>query len=288
MVLGDYFKQIEQFQKGLSRQMAPMNQVLAGIKSFEDQLKASVRIPDLKPYRFSLPPEFSEVQNRIGKITEQVTRAIEPFNQALKDLPPRTKEALLRLAEFGWFIDPEMPLSQAFGLDRAVSQGDLDAAERELVEYYEVNLDTIRTRLSKRCPSRAHLFEAAFKAHLNEDFVLSIPVFLAQADGICKERIDFCFFRTRHGRPATAEYVDGIPAESYTAAALSPLTQKFELHTESKPETDAPGEFKRHAIMHGNSTDYGTKVNSLKAISLLSYVESVLDAKAEERAQPET
>lgn len=287
MELGNYFKQIEDFKNSLNRQLAPMDKVLEGIKSTEDQLKASMRMPNLPIYRFSLPPEFLEAQKRISSMTEHVTRALEPATKAFRDLPPRTRKALLNLAEFGWFIDPEMPLSQAFGLDRAIDQGDLENAKNELVEYYESNLNTIQSRLVKRCPERAHIFEAAFNAHRREEFVLSIPVFLAQADGICKERIDLCFFITSDKRPATAKYVKGIPPESYTAAALSPLTEKFELHGNSDPKSDAPGEFKRHAIMHGNSTDYGTKVNSLKAISLLSYVESVLDPKADEATSAE-
>ena len=286
MELGNYFKQIEKFQNSLNRQLAPMNKVLEGIKSTEDRLKASVQIPKLPTYRFSLPPEVLEAQKRISSITEHVTRALEPANKALRELPPRTRKALLNLAKFGWFIDPEMPLSQAFGLERAINQGDLENAKNERVEYYKSNLSAIQSRLVKRCPERAHIFEAAFNAHCREEFILSIPVFLAQADGICKERIDLCFFRTCDKRPATAKYVDSIPPESYTAAALSPLTEKFELHGNSDPQTDAPGEFKRHAIMHGNSTDYGTKVNSLKAISLLSYVESVLDPKVDEAASP--
>lgn len=286
MRLGGYFKHIEQVQKNLERQLAPMSQFLAGIKSAEDQLKASMRMPNIRTPSFSLQPEFLEAQKRIGNIMEQLNRSLEPIRKTFKELPLRTRTALLNLARFGWFIDPEMPLSQAFGLDRAIDQGNLENAQSELVEYYESNLSAIQTRLADRCPERSQIFEAAFNAHRREEFVLSIPVFLAQADGICKERIDFCFFSTSHGRPATAAFVDGIPPESYTAAALSPLTEKFELHGNSDPRSDAPGEFKRHAIMHGNSTDYGTKVNSLKAISLLSYVESVLDPKAVDDAQP--
>lgn len=287
MALKDYFKQIEEFQNGLNSQIAPISQALAGIRSAEDGLKTSIRIPDLQGFRFSLPKESLKAIERFSNMTERVALAFEPLTKGLEGLPPRTKKALLRLAEFGWFVDPEMPVAQTFALDRSLAEGNLANAENELVKYYEQNLDKIQARLLKRCPKRAHIFESAFNAHEREEFVLSIPVFLAQIDGICKERINFCFFRTSNGRPATAKYVDGIPAESYTAAVLSPLAQKIELHAHSDPLTDEPGKFMRHAIMHGNSTDYGTKENSLKAVSLLSYVESMLHLNTAKEKQQE-
>jgi len=42
----------------------------------------------------------------------------------------------------------------------------------------------------------------------------------------------------------------------------------------------------RHAVLHGESVDYGTEINSLKAISLLQYVSGVLarDATAADAA----
>lgn len=36
-------------------------------------------------------------------------------------------------------------------------------------------------------------------------------------------------------------------------------------------------ELNRHMVMHGDSVDYGTKKNSLKAISLLYYVAKALE-----------
>ncbi len=30
--------------------------------------------------------------------------------------------------------------------------------------------------------------------------------------------------------------------------------------------------FTRHSVLHGETSDYGTKINSLKAISLLTYI----------------
>ena len=40
----------------------------------------------------------------------------------------------------------------------------------------------------------------------------------------------------------------------------------------------------RHEVLHGESVDYGTEINSLKAISLLYYIASVLGERGHNEA----
>ena len=40
----------------------------------------------------------------------------------------------------------------------------------------------------------------------------------------------------------------------------------------------------RHEVLHGESVDYGTEINSLKAMSLLYYIASVLGERGDSEA----
>ena len=57
---------------------------------------------------------------------------------------------------------------------------------------------------------------------------------------------------------------------------LSPLTETLPINaSEYERQEDFEG-LNRHIIMHGESLDYGTEVNGLKAISLINYISQVL------------
>jgi hypothetical protein len=61
------------------------------------------------------------------------------------------------------------------------------------------------------------------------------------------------------------------------AAILSPLAETLPINAS---ENERPRNFNglnRHMVLHGESLDYGSKVNSLKAISLVNYVSCLTD-----------
>ncbi len=120
------------------------------------------------------------------------------------------------------------------------------------------------------------MIESAFNAHRREKYELSIPVFLAQTDGICKETMDQYLFIKQNSKPCTAIYVKRTISGAFMKAILSPLsrTLPIEMSTHERPENF--NELNRHMVLHGESLDYGTKINSLKVISLINYVVSVL------------
>jgi len=78
-------------------------------------------------------------------------------------------------------------------------------------------------------------------------------------------------------KPQTAIYVDQITNDTFMAAILSPLAEILPINAS---ENERPRNFNglnRHMVLHGESLDYGSKVNSLKAISLINYVIFVTD-----------
>jgi hypothetical protein len=59
-------------------------------------------------------PEISRLANSEHELAEAMSRliapAVEEWKRWAKELPPRLQEALLKLGEHGWYLDPEMPL----------------------------------------------------------------------------------------------------------------------------------------------------------------------------------
>ena len=135
----------------------------------------------------------------------------------------------------------------------------------------------ILKELCAKFPSRARIFTLAWQAHQRAEYELSVPICLAQADGICRDLTSYQLFRKRQGLPQIASYVASLPADRFTTALLEPLTVVLPISASADQRSRDSKELNRHSVLHGESVDYGTEINSLKSISLLQYVSSVLE-----------
>ncbi len=128
-------------------------------------------------------------------------------------------------------------------------------------------------RLCKRHPNRSDAIEQALKAHEAGLFYASMPVVFAQIDGLSYELTGYKFFDNdrRTYEPEIAKWVAAnAGTSSLDVAFLSVLLDKgaFQKHRNNPNRIS----FTRHSILHGETTDYGTEVNSLKAFSLLLFL----------------
>jgi hypothetical protein len=198
------------------------------------------------------------------------------FRQLAEDfqrLPERTRVALINLAMRGWFLDPTH--HQFFELARALGDGATDAVELSLINYYTARLGEIEEDVATRFPDRERPIRSAFAAHRRGEYELSVPVLLAQGDGICKERFGNNYFLKENRRPATAAFVDEIAVGSILAAILSPLATALPLSASQRERDESFEGLNRHSVLHGERSDYGTEANSLRAVSFLQYFASV-------------
>jgi hypothetical protein len=89
-------------------------------------------------------------------------------------------------------------------------------------------------------------------------------------------------------KPASSAYVSAIVGDEMSAAMLSVLSNVLPINATERERAnflDARGltdwrELNRHTVLHGESLDYGTRINSLKAISLINYFVGVLSKPA--------
>ena len=100
----------------------------------------------------------------------------------------RTCEDIAALAENGWFISNwETPLSLLHATARDFRQNRTDRGDALMTRHFRDILPTIERQASEQFLARAVILKKAFAAHRAGDFELSIPVILAQADGMGHE-----------------------------------------------------------------------------------------------------
>ena len=243
-------------------------------KAFEPLQKTlGNAIPKHILFDTSLSKEKKQIEDSIGL----------PFKKILERLPKTIREALLVLGQHGWYMDMELPCPEFSNLIRISRTEHIEVIEELLCTHIERRIDTIEASLVQDFPKRETILRAAFNAHRKEEYILSIPVLLAQTDGICTDLIGKNLFRKGQRKDGIEFYLERFVIDAWTEALLSPFEERLPVWASEKERSENFTELNRHMVLHGESLDYGTKTNSLKAISLINYVAQMLSrSKTEE------
>lgn len=237
--------------------------------------------------------EGEALQKKFMHVACQVEPVLRSLIDGFKFLPEALQQVVTSLAQENWFISPDMSLTEPSEAAALFLQGEREKGNQRLARYFQNNVNEIERTLIEALPRRAFLIGSAFAAHRRGEYALAIPVFLAQTDGICFDLANGHLFQAERSkrtgmpaRPETAAFVDEVESDVFWAALLSPLGRKIPINFTAKERGEGFSGLNRHLVMHGESLDYGTEINSLKCISLLSYAVWVLN-KSQART-PET
>lgn len=185
-------------------------------------------------------------------------------------------DAIARLAKHGWWVDSQFqPLLVDFLVGRLPDE--LDQLDLVMEEHFESRRIEIEQRLLDEYPERAGVLKESFEAHDNGHFSLAILGFLSSADGIWRDRCRRHLFSNGGAISAFRDLEQDINDDLLTAF-LSGLIDKIPLIYNEQQRSDAASfnDLNRHQVMHGESADYGTRINSFKAMSLLQFVDFIV------------
>ena len=169
------------------------------------------------------------------------------------------------LAKHGWYICGSSAMFDSLRLADQINAGELDSAEDFLIEFYESEMESIIRRCSREHPERTNILKEAEQAHQKEMFYASTLLFLANADGILKGNL----FILKKGKDDLKTYLKSNGHTSEFSQLIIDVSTIDKFVAANKFDKSF---LNRHMVMHGHDSQYGTKKNSLKALSLLAYV----------------
>ena len=198
--------------------------------------------------------------------------SIDIWRDIFEKLPDQTREHITVLGEHGWYIDNQFSVPFLHEVVAALKAGNTQEAEEALQEHYRARLTQIEKDLIEAFPARETIFKSIFKAHASAEYALTIPVLLAQADGVCQELMGEQLYKKENKQPATKPKVEETTDSDHRAAFLHAFTIPLPISASQKERGTNFTGLNRHAVLHGESTNYNSEINSLKAISLVLYV----------------
>lgn len=238
----------------------PLEQVLANVlmkSSFGSTLEAWVN-------------DTHEKISSFMQANPNLLSDLRHFLYDFKNLPERQREVWSKAASLGWYMNSESSIS----MKHYVGMGQ-QALDAYMVQELQTDWSTLTKSIILAYPAREEILACAFGLHSEGCYIASIPLFFAQADGICAQNLGAHLFTDSLERGSKiAERSQS--AEPFTDVLLELLGMNTQFNAgirEAKPKDKlrAPN---RNGILHGSRKhlDYGTVTNSLKAFSLLAFV----------------
>lgn len=162
--------------------------------------------------------------------------------------------------------------------------------EENFSDYYRENIEWLGRVIVENVPDRAFAIGPALNAHMRGEYVLSIPVFLSQAEGILRDMTSAeLFTRTQN--------ISGFAQAKRKAIKLDDTWLSYsddsfwaqlsgDLPIGWGPKQRAENNYtgiNRNTALHGIDKGYATEINSLKTFSLLCHITGLLSAMEDEQ-----
>jgi hypothetical protein len=270
-------KMMEPYQR-INELMKPMNKMIEAsefITRFQQKIDTSfldIRkiIEYLNDFHLKSPIFNSPLFEQIKKISS--------LSERIKEVIEKTPQALLLLAEYGWYIDYDSDFSLPVDLAELIENEQIEKLDEYLIAYYRDKFDTIIEELQHRHPKRKEIISQIASSYKNKNYFVVIPCILAQIDGVANDFTNKKFFlkdKNNNYLPQVTAEITKI-SESTLESFLSPLTNQTPIIAHESNLNNFPVTLNRHTILHGIDIDYGNEKNCLKCISLLKYLSDIL------------
>jgi hypothetical protein len=208
-----------------------------------------------------------EIKKNVSpKITESIEKLISVFERFKKEYPKELdltfKDYDQLFAVHGWYIYDGFSVEDVLILLKLLSENKVFDADERWIQLFEVNFDEIESDLCELHKETFHVFKEAILCHKNGFFYASTILFISLSDGIAQ------------GKLFTDRYFQKIKKKNKNHFLLDIFNEKNPVNKSYIPNKSSNSELMRHGIMHGNSINYGSKINSLKALSLYCFLSS--------------
>lgn len=200
----------------------------------------------------------------IPAINEALEKITTIFERLKKEYPIEMemmfKDHDQLFAEHGWYIYDGTTLEEVLIILKLFNEKNNNEAEEKIIALFEANFDKIESDLTKLNNESSHIIEEAIHCHKIRLYYASTILLISLSDGLT------------NGKLFTSSYIQKIKKKNTSHFLLDIFNESNPVNKQYIPNKSSNSELMRHGIMHGNSINYGSKINSLKALSLYYFI----------------
>jgi hypothetical protein len=176
-------------------------------------------------------------------------------------------------ANLGWYISEDINFGALNDLTSLAEAGSDEPIDAFFVAHYSTSLDKHFTKLRSRQQDRIHLINEAEKAHKEGMYHSSILLFITIADGICAGEL----FMIGKDKKRIKNFLKENDTPETLSKFLSVISEVNAIDAHTSQSDNYKSNLNRHGIIHGYDISYGSEINSLKALSLLTFVNDMVN-----------
>jgi len=200
------------------------------------------------------------------EIIAQIKAGLERYETLQKN------DGFIKLASLGWYINGGMTLAHAAWLmDLAIAKK-VSKINNDLIIHYNEEMKERARAFEKGNYKRSLIIKEGIDCHLLGKYNASVSLFLSQADGISTGLL----FKTKDKKKELKKFVAEERDNKFFGDILNVILRVNKIDEYFSKDFDSSTGLNRHAVLHGYDTDFGTELNSLKAFSLLLFVNDFL------------
>nr|WP_298996061.1 hypothetical protein [uncultured Allomuricauda sp.] len=183
------------------------------------------------------------------------------------------KDGFIKLASLGWYVNGDMTLAHSAWLMDMAIEGRTDVINKDLITHYCEEIKDRAKFLEKDKSKRSPIIKEGINCHFDGRYYASVTLFLSQADGLSRGLL----FKTRNKKRELKELVAERSENKFFGDILDAILKVNTIDEYFSEDTNGPYNLNRHAVLHGYDINFGTELNSLKAFSLLLFVNDFLN-----------
>ena len=208
-----------------------------------------------------------------NSINPEVEKLIKNWTETLTKYYGLSQNGLTSIANYGWYIDARITLGHANDLMERAINGEVQFLDNYFSKYYGENMEHLAESITKRQNSREKIVMEGVQCHNEGKYYASTILFLSQADGTCNGQL----FRTKKEKESLKKYLAKTESRSFNNILFQMITSENTIDEGYSKKEKNGNSLNRHSVVHGLDVDFGTRINSLKAFSLLTFVTDWVD-----------
>lgn len=239
----------------------------------------------------SIESEINETMKRLEETPGSFFYELKKIGEAFKEFQKSYHKTLVefqQISKFGWYLSPimtnELDIDNVLKLSRAKDTLFVDTKLLSLFGKQKI-INQILNSLSTQFPTRNRLFDEISKTYKLELYSSCITLCYSQTDGICKEIWDIGFFDKEKKGTWELKLKSVLNKSDYGISnifieQLGISKNEITMYSEDKYFNNLEKQkntFNRHRVIHGHSINFGNKINALRAILLLDFINSFVE-----------
>jgi|GEM_PF-3649155 len=205
-----------------------------------------------------------------------INNFLKKLSETDKDMAKLIEELNRKLTPHGIFVSIPLLCFLSKLPNLKIIRQEIDSDPEKGVELLcekinDTDLLEIIEGVKENHKQQAKILQSAYQAHCEKKFELSVPVFLIQAEGIYIQRFGADLYE-RNLKLLNNRQKSSLESLEAMERGFQEAIKEISASYGHKGKTPPPAILLRHSILHGRSLNYDTRMNSVKAILLLSFI----------------